>query len=88
MSKQLAFLYIYNAFSNVYREVIYENFSSVILQNAINKMKIPTFSLEKKNLIRLKIKSELLFTFFYTHKKKVLDSRKFSTSGFRWIGMF
>ena len=48
MSKQLAFLYIYNAFSNVYREVIYENFSSVILQNAINKMKIPTFSLEKK----------------------------------------
>ena len=28
------------------------------------------------------------FTFFYTHKKKVLGSRKFSTSGFRWIYMF
>ena len=26
-----------------------------------------------------------IFTFFYLHKKKVLDSRKFSTSGFRWI---
>ena len=30
----------------------------------------------------------LLFTFFYVHEKKVLDSRKFSTSGFRWIYMF
>ena len=29
-----------------------------------------------------------LFTFFYIHKKKVLDSRKFSTDGFRWIDMF
>ena len=28
------------------------------------------------------------FTFFYIHKKKVLDSRKFSTTGFRWIDMF
>ena len=27
-------------------------------------------------------------TFFYIHKKKVLDSRKFLTSGFRWIYMF
>ena len=26
-----------------------------------------------------------IFTFFYTHKKKVLDSWKFSTSGFRWF---
>ena len=24
-----------------------------------------------------------IITFFYIHKKKVLDSRKFSTSGFR-----
>ena len=29
-----------------------------------------------------------IFTFFYIHKKKVLDVRKFSTSGFRWIYMF
>ena len=29
-----------------------------------------------------------LFTFFSIHKKKVLDSRKFSTSGFWWIYMF
>ena len=29
-----------------------------------------------------------IFTFFYMHKKKVLDSQKFSTSGFRWIYMF
>ena len=28
------------------------------------------------------------FTFFYMQKKKVLDSRKFSTSSFRWIYMF
>ena len=28
------------------------------------------------------------FTFFYMHKKKVLDLRKFSTSGFGWIYMF
>ena len=27
-------------------------------------------------------------TFFYIHKKKILDSRKFSTSGFRCIHMF
>ena len=27
-------------------------------------------------------------TFFYIHRKKVLDSRKFSTSGFQWIYMF
>ena len=26
-----------------------------------------------------------LFTFFYVHKKKVLDLQKFSTSSFRWI---
>ena len=29
-----------------------------------------------------------LFTFFCIHKKKVLDSRKFSASGFRWIDIF
>ena len=28
------------------------------------------------------------FYFFYRHKKKVLGSRKFSTSGFRWIYIF
>ena len=28
-----------------------------------------------------------IFTFFYAHKKKVLDSRKFSTSSLRWIDM-
>ena len=28
-----------------------------------------------------------VFTFFYTHKNKVLDSRKFSKSSFRWIYM-
>ena len=28
------------------------------------------------------------FTFFYIHKKKLLDSRKFLTSGFRWIYLF
>ena len=28
------------------------------------------------------------FSFFYIHKKKELDSRKFSTFGFRWIDMF
>ena len=28
------------------------------------------------------------FTFFYVNKKKVLDSRKFSVLGFRWIYMF
>ena len=27
-------------------------------------------------------------TFFYIHKKRVLDSRKFSTCSFRWIYMF
>ena len=32
--------------------------------------------------------SNYLFTFFHMHKKKVLDLRKFSTSGFRWIYMF
>ena len=31
---------------------------------------------------------DIFITFFYMHKKKVLDSRKFSTSGFRWIWMF
>ena len=30
----------------------------------------------------------VLFTFFYIHKKKILDSRKFSTSDFRCIYMF
>ena len=29
-----------------------------------------------------------VITFFYIHKKKVFDSWKFSTSGFRWIYMF
>ena len=29
-----------------------------------------------------------LYTFFYIHEKKVLESWKFSTSGFRWIYMF
>ena len=28
-----------------------------------------------------------IFPFFYVHKKKLLDSRKFSKSGFRWIHM-
>ena len=28
------------------------------------------------------------FTFFYIHKKEVLDSWKFSTPNFRWIYMF
>ena len=32
--------------------------------------------------------SPFFITFFYIHKKKVLDLRKFSTSGFRWIYMF
>ena len=30
----------------------------------------------------------LIFTFFYIHKMKILDSRKFSKSGFRRIYMF
>ena len=30
----------------------------------------------------------VIFTFFYVHKKKILGSRKFSTSGFWWIYMF
>ena len=29
-----------------------------------------------------------IFTFFYIQKKKVLDSRKLSTSSFRWTDMF
>ena len=33
-------------------------------------------------------KAFFFFTFFYIHKKKVLDSRKFSNCGFRWIYMF
>ena len=39
-----------------------------------------------KQLLRVFL--HLLFTFFYMHKKKVLDSRKFSTSGFQRIYMF
>ena len=31
---------------------------------------------------------EVTFSLFYINKKKVLDSRNFSTSGFRWIYMF
>ena len=29
-----------------------------------------------------------VFSFFYINKKKVLNSRKFSTSGFRWVYTF
>ena len=32
--------------------------------------------------------SREFFTFFYTYKKKVLDSCKFSTASFRWIYVF
>ena len=32
--------------------------------------------------------SSVFITFFYVHKKKVFYSRKFSTSGFRWLCMF
>ena len=42
----------------------------------------------RNQCIFLKLAFSLLFTFCYIHKKKVLDSRIFSTSGFRWIYMF
>ena len=45
---------------------------------------------KRQNIYSMPLKSCTLFplpfisTFFYIHKKKVSDLRKFSTSGFRW----
>ena len=36
----------------------------------------------------LNVLAYYIFGFFYVHKKKVLDLRKFSTSSFLWIYMF
>ena len=42
----------------------------------------------KINYVSFVLKIVQFYTFFYIHKKKVLDSRKFPTFGFSWIYMF
>ena len=65
-----------------------ENLNQYSILFAYDAMKIVDFRLKimAKKINNLNCLLHI-FTFFYIHKKKVLDSRKFSTSGFRWIYM-
>ena len=54
------------------------------IENGLQDKEFLSFEQLCFNFAKIKI---IFFTFFYVHKKKALDSRKFSTSNFLWIYM-
>ena len=79
---------------------LHHTFNKLLISVILHELSFKAVLVAEISMIKQKIKKKMksklqyfasvfnIITFFYMHKKKVLDSQKFSTSGFRWIYMF